>query len=109
MAANLTVNQYFHCNLIKRGGRHYANITSVRTKVNLGNFSFKFESETVFPFITKTMNQIVNANWRTFLVEYKAHIEKVTGDVCLAIFTSIFDKIAIEDFFHAKSNKVKHY
>lgn len=100
MAENLTTHQIFDCDVTEcDDGHQYVKVKSVVTNVKFEDFSFKFESETVVPFIAEMINRFVNANWKLFYKETEPQFKNILGEIIQTILTPIFKKIVIRDFF----------
>lgn len=98
-AGNVVFEQIFDCNVNERNGKHYVNVTSVRSKMKIEGYSFKFESQAGIPWVTKTINHVMNANWRLLLAEDEATTQTVSSEITQALFTPIFNKFPIQYFF----------
>lgn len=99
MTENLEIHYIFDCDVIERNGKQYANVIGFRNEVKYEDCSFKFESDSIIPSVTKTINQIVNDHWKLIFVEMETQWKKVINKIARKIFKPIFDQIPIQDFF----------
>lgn len=58
-----------------------------------------FQSPNVFPFVTATVNSVINANYRLLLKSIEEQLEKHTRGVALEFLKSIFKAVPIQDFY----------
>lgn len=100
---NLEIHYICDCDVIDRAGQLHANISRVRTKAKLEDYSFKFESDSVIPLVSETVNQLVNSHWRIIHEEMKTHFESALSIIGHAIITSIFNEIPIQSLVHCKN------
>lgn len=89
----------FDCNVLKRNGKQYVNITKVQTEVKCEDYLWTYRSDTAIPFLTKTMNHMVNANWRIIFMENELSFKKFASKTFQAFLTPIFNEFAIQEFF----------
>lgn len=95
----MKISHSFDFNFIERNGKHYVNITSVRSKAKFDDYFFKLKSDTTFPFVTRMINQVLNANSRLIFAENERSFNKILGETAQAFLAPIFNKFAMQDFF----------
>lgn len=96
----MEVTQIFDCHVNERNEKHYVNVTNVRSSMKFEDYLITFKSNEVHPFLTKTMNHIVNANRKLIYAENESKFRTACNDAILALLTPIFRKLAVQEFFH---------
>lgn len=95
------------CDVIQCGGQQFVNIKHVHIDVeNIGHYSLTITSWKSAGYSNRypqTVNRVMNANWRFFLVETKPQLETVVGETIesLIMITPMFDNNPMQDFFES--------
>lgn len=96
----MEINHNFDRNVSERDGKNYIKVESIRTAVKPGQYAMKFECDKIHSVATQMMNHACAANRELVFIENEANFKKILGEIAEAILTPIFDKFAIQDFFH---------
>lgn len=96
---NMEIKLTFDYDVIERDGKQCLNVKGVHSKAKFEDYSTKFKSDTVTPFVIKAINYVANVNRKLIFSEIEPEFMNILRESAQVIVTPILNQIVIQDLF----------